>query len=190
METTESPIKRNILITIVMITISVILCTLGFKTALQPIDSVAIIWPGAILHAIAPILFGAWGIIATVLAGIIVDFINVGTFHAVAGYAFPDFLQAFIPALYYRKLIRQYGWTNKTFQFFPFLIYGVLLSNIAGAISGTFILHSSTDAPLWTPFFRWLIANVPIAVILGWPLFHYLGPTMAEEGLAIKGWWR
>lgn len=190
MEADESHIKRNILITIVMITISVILCTLGFKTALQPIDSIAIIWPGAILHAVAPILFGGWGVLATVLAGVIVDIINVGTFHAVAGYAIPDFLQALVPAIYYRRLIKRHGWTAKTFQFHHFLIYAVLLSNLVGAISGTLILYNYTQISLGTPFLRWLIANIPISIILGWPLFHYLGPTMAEEGLVVKGWWR
>ena len=183
-------LRRNILITLIITTISVVLCTLGFKTALQPIDSIAIIWPGAILHAITPILFGGWGVVATVLSGIIVDIINVGKFHAVVGYIIPDFLQAFIPALYYRYLIRKYDWTQPVFCFKPFLIYSVLLPNLAGAMSGTIILHSSTEVSLLTPFIRWLLANIPIALILGWPLFHFLGPTMAEEGWTVKNWWR
>ena len=62
MNTPKTFIKRNIIITLVMIAISVILCTLGFNTASKPIDSIAVVWPGAILHAVGTILFGGWGV--------------------------------------------------------------------------------------------------------------------------------
>src|SRR3989338_785515 len=96
-----SPFKRNVLITVVMTTISIILCTLGFNTAAQPIDSIAVIWPGAILHSVGTILFGGWGIVATLLEGTIANIINVGTFHISLSYAIPNFLQALIPTVYY-----------------------------------------------------------------------------------------
>lgn len=89
----DKSIKRNILITLVMITISVVLCTLGFNTASKPIDSIAVIWPGAILQSVGTILFGGWGVVATVISGIIANWINVGTFHVSFGYSLPNFLQ-------------------------------------------------------------------------------------------------
>lgn len=183
-------IKRNILITIVMTAISVILCTLGFNTAAQPIDSIAVVWPGAILHGVGTILFGGWGIIATVLSSVIVDMINVGTLHATLGYIVPDFFQALIPAFCYRLLIKKYGWGKEVFSFWPFLVYAVILSNVAGAIVGPLILYAWSESNLWHAIIRWLIANIPVALFLGWPLLRYLGPTMAEEGWVVSGWWK
>lgn len=190
MDTVATPIRRNILITLVMIAISVILCTLGFNTASQPIDSIAVIWPGAILHAVGTILFGGWGVVATIVAGMIVDVINVGSLHAIFGYAIPDFLQAIIPAIYYRSLFKRNNWNKTIFSFRPFFIFAVVLPNVVGAIVGTLILHSSTQTDLWFPMSRWLIANIPIALILGWPLLRFLGPVMVEEGWIVKDWWK
>lgn len=190
MNTSKTSIKRNVIITLVMITISVILCTLGFNTASKPIDSIAVIWPGALLHSVSTILFGGWGVLATVLAAIIADIINVGTLHAVLGYMVPDFIQAIIPAIYYRRLIKKYGCGKEIFSFWPFLVYAVIFSNVAGAIVGPLILHTWSESNWWHAMIRWLIANIPIAILLGWPLLRYLGPTMAEEGWVVSGWWK
>lgn len=190
MKIAASNIKRNFIITGIMIVISVILCTLGFNTASQPIDSIAVIWPGAILHSVGTILFGGWGVVATVLAAIIADIINVGTIHATIGYIIPDLLQALIPAAYYRVLIKKYGWGKEVFSFKPFILYAVVLPNFVGAVVGPLILHSWSEFDLWHAIIRCFLANVPIATVLGWPLLHYLGPTMAEEGLVVKGWWQ
>lgn len=173
-----------------MTTISVILCTLGFTPASQPIDSIAVIWPGSLLHSVGTILFGGWGIIATILAAIIADVVNVGTLHATLGYIVPDFLQALIPAIYYRHVIKKHGWGPQVYKFWPFFFYAVLLSNIVGAIAGTLILYSWSQTHLWLPFVRWLIANIPISLFLGYPLLRFLGPTIAEEGWVVKGWWK
>lgn len=183
---------RNLSVTSIAILIWVILCTLGFNPANEPIDGIAVIWPGAILHAVGAILLGGWGIVATVLAAVIVDIIKVGTPHVVLGFIIPDFIQAFIPAWYYRRRIAQHGWGRDTFAFTPFLIYAVLLPNIAGAFIGTLIFHmgSAPVTSLWFPFVRWLVANIPVALLLGWPLLKCLGPVMADEGLTVKGWWR
>ncbi|MBI5299546.1 MAG: hypothetical protein HY877_04545 [Deltaproteobacteria bacterium] len=190
MEASESPIKRNILITLVMITISVILCTLGFSTANQPIDSIAVVWPRAILQAVGTILFGGWGIVATIFAGMITNAINVGTAHAILGYSIPNFLQSFIPAFYYRRILRKSDGEIKMLSFKSYLIFAAIVPNLLGALFGTFILHSTREADLWFSISRWLIANIPITLVLGWPLLFFLGPTMAEERLLIKGWWK
>lgn len=185
-------LQKNVVITCIAILIGIALCTLGFNPATEPIDSIAVIWPGTLLHTVGAILFGGWGIIATVLSAAIVDMIKVGTVHVVLGYTIPDFLQSFIPALYYRKMIKTYGWSSQTFRFFPYFIVCVLLSNLAGAISGAFIFNFGPGGleSLWFPMTRWFIANTPVALILGWPLFRCLGPVMAEEGLTVNGWWK
>lgn len=190
MDSNLGVIKRNFFITLIATGISVVLCTLGFNTANQPIDSIAVVWPGTLLHSVGSILFGGWGIVATVVAAVIVDIINVGTLHATLGYIIPDFLQALIPAIYYRSVIKKFGWGPEVYRFRPFLVYSVILSNFVGAIVGTLILYSWTQTSLWMPMLRWLVANIPIALFLGYPLLRCLGPVLAEEGLVVKGWWK
>ncbi|GEM_PF-3949006 len=185
-------LRRNLSITLIATTISVVLCTLGFNPETQPLDSIAVIWPGAILQAFAGALFGGWGVVATVLAGLVADILLAGTVHASIGYILPDLLQALIPAWYYRHRIAQYGWTAPTFHFWPFFIFSILISNIVGAVTATciFQFYLSHEFHFWFPLMRWLVANIPIALLLGWPLFRYLGPTLAQEGLVMRGWWQ
>lgn len=185
-------LKRNVAITIVAITVSVILCTLGFKTAQTPIESIAVIWPGAILHSVGSILFGGWGLVATILAGVIVDIVNVGKLPIIFGFMVPDFLQPLIPVMYYRYLIARHGWNSEVFRFRHFLIFAVLIPNALGALTGTLILRMNfvSDLPFWFPFVRWMVANVPISLCLGYPLLRCLGPTLAEEGFVVTRWWR
>ena len=187
-----SVLKRNLAITITATTISIVLCTLGFVTADAPVNSIAVIWPGALLHSVAAILFGGWGVVASVLAGVIVDIINVGKLHIIIGFAIPDFLQAFVPALYYRRLVARKGWGPHVFRFWPFLIYAVILSNAVGAVAGTAIvsLGNEQTGSLLFPLFRWIFANIPISLMLGYPLFRCLGPIMIEENYVVTGWWK
>lgn len=183
---------RNFQISLLAAGITIILCTLGFNPATQPIDSIAIIWPGAILHGVGGVLFGGWGVFATVLSGIVVDYINVGTPVATYGYILPNFLQALIPAIYYRRAIAQYGWSPKIFSLGRYLLVGVLAANLVGALCGSIVFHIvlQRDGSFWLPFTRWLLANIPVAALLGWPLLRSLGPTLADEGLTVSGWWR
>lgn len=183
-------IKQNIFITFITIGISVVLCTLGFEPNSVPPDGIATIWPGAITQVIAGILFGAWGVIATVSAGVMVDIINVNDLYIVFGFIIPDFIQAFIPAFYYRLLIKRYGWNDRIFRFTPFLIYGVIIPNVIGALIAAFLLSSHTNTSFYFAFARWTIANIPIALVLGWPLFKIFGKVMADEGCVVTGWWK
>lgn len=183
-------LKQNIFITLITIGISVILCTLGFEPNSVPPDGIATIWPGAITQVIAGTLFGAWGVIATVLAGVIVDVINVKDAYITFGFMLPDFVQAFIPAFYYRYLIRRYGWGSKVFSFLPFALYGVLIPNILGALIAATILSVHVHISFSFSFLRWIIANIPIAFLLGWPLFKIFGRVMAKEGCVVSGWWK
>ena len=183
--------KTIFIVCIVSIIISVILCTLGFSPTSVPIDSVATMWPGAITQAITAILFGGWGIVITVLSGVFVDIINVGDPHITFGFMLPDFIQAFIPALYYPTLFKKLSEDDSVdFRFGPYLFYAVLLPNILGAMVATFILHQKTGVSMNMVFARWLIANIPIAILFGWPLVRFLGPVMVEEKLFVKGWWK
>lgn len=183
--------SRNVFITFVATSISVVLCTLGFAPSSVPVHSIATMWPGTITQAVVGILFGGWGVVITVLSGIIVDIINVGKMHVILGFIPSDFVQAFIPALYYRRFVHKYGWNSqKIFSFKPFLIYAVVLPNVIGALLGATVILHTEQIPFWHSVMRWLIANIPLAVILAWPLLKTLGPVFVEEKWVVTGWWR
>lgn len=188
----RSNLRQNLIITCIVTLIGVVLCTLGFNPANEPIDSLAVIWPGTLLHTVGAILFGGWGVLATVLSAIIVNALKTGEPYAVYGYIIPGLIQPLIPAIYYRRVIKLHGWDTHTFRFLPYFFVCVVCSNLAGAVTGAFIFNLGQEGPVstWLPMARWFIANAPIALILGWPLFRCLGPAMAEEGLTVNGWWR
>ena len=156
----------------------------------MPVNSIATIWPGTITQAVASILFGGWGVVITVLSGIVVDIINVGKIHVIFGFIPSDFVQSFIPALYYRRLICKHGWNEKVFGFKPFLIYAVMFPNIVGSLLASSVIFYAEGISFWYSVMRWLIANIPLAVILAWPLFKTLGPVLVEEKWVVTGWWK
>lgn len=188
----ERSLHHRLIVVLFCVIIFSILCTLGFNSVAMPVETIAIIWPGAILHSVGAILFGFWGIIATITVGLIVNGIITHNLYITLAFILPNFIQSFIPAWSYRQIINKYGWSERTFDFFPFLLFGALLPNMVGAVFGTLLLQLDVarNLPYSFSFLRWLIANVPITLLLGYPLFRCLGPIMAEEGMAVKGWWK
>ena len=182
---------RNLCLTFSTVALSTLLCTLGYNSLNAVEGSIANVWPGAIFQVVSAIAFGAWGIVATLVAGIITNLINVKSFYFVFAFTPANFVQSFIPAYYYRKHLAKAGWRKSSFAFLPFLIFGVLLPNIFGASLGAFALSFHSENISYAHFFwKWLIANVPIALLLGWPLFYFVIPSFIEEGWTVKGWWK
>lgn|SRR3989338_8997889 len=103
-------IAKNILICLIATFISVVLCTLGFRISSIPIANIATIWPAAITQSVVSALFGGWGVLATVLGGIVEGTLNGKHTWVVIGFIFPNFVQSFIPAFYYRRVIRRRTW--------------------------------------------------------------------------------
>lgn len=171
-----------------MIVLSILLCTLGYHSL--NMKGIADIWPGAIFQALAGAVFGGWGILATILASTITNLINVKTFYSVICFIPANFIQSFIPALYYRRALKSGGWNAGHFQFHKFAIFAVIIPNLIGGIFGGLAVSFFTDVPFYSTYLKWISANIPISLLLGWPLFMTLTPQLVEEGWIIKGWWK
>ena len=178
------------MLSLATVMLSVILCTLGYSALNSVEGSIANVWPGAIFQAISAAALGGLGILATIVAGIITNSINVKTLYSIFALIPANFIQSFIPAYYYRHQLKSGGWNKCVFGFIPFLFYGVLIPNIFGATLGAAAVSTFGGAPYFPLFIKWLVANIPIAILLGWPLFKFLVPTLVDEGWAIKGWWK
>lgn len=172
------------------IIISVVLCTLGYSSLKSAGGTIANVWPGAIFQAVSAIALGGWGVLATIIAGAITNAINGKGLLVVLAVTPANFLQALIPAYYYRSRLKCGGWSPQLINFKSFLMYAVVLPNVMGGILGAFAIHSIMEAPFWAMYFKWLAANIPIAMLLGWPLFKLLVPCLVEEGWIVRGWWR
>lgn len=172
------------------ILISVVLCTLGYSSLKSAGGTIANVWPGAIFQAVSAISLGGWGVLSTVIAGALTNAINGKGLIAVIALTPANLIQSLIPAYYYRHKLRSGGWNSKVFNFIPFLIYAVLIPNLLGGMFGALAVHLLMDVPFWAMYFKWISANVPIAILLGWPLFKLLVPCLVEEGWVVRGWWR
>jgi tellurite methyltransferase len=181
---------KSIVLALGIVALSVLLCTLGYSSLNSVSGSIANVWPGAIFQVVSAAALGGWGVVATIISAIITNAINVKTMYAILAFIPANFVQSFIPAYYYRRILKKGGWSSRTFRFLPFLIYGVLIPNILGSFLGGAAVHMFAGAPYVHVCAKWFIANVPIAIILGWPLFRYVIPALVDEGWTVKGWWR
>lgn len=181
---------RSAVLSLGVVALSVILCTLGYSSLNTVSGSIANVWPGAIFQVVSAASLGGWGLLSTLVAGIITNAINVKTLYAILAFIPANFIQSFIPAYYYRRVLRRGGWNSRIFRFFPFMWYGVIIPNLLGSLLGAGAVCWFGGAPYWQVFLKWFVANVPIAIILGWPLFRFVIPTLVEEGWTVKGWWR
>lgn len=182
-------VRNSILgIIIFMMTLCVLLCTLGYHSL--NMKGIADIWPGAIFQALFGSLFGGWGVLATLCASTITNAINVKTIYSVLGFIPANFIQSFIPAYYYRKLLKNGGWKKSDLKFTHFALFAVIIPNLIGGILGSIAISHSTNLSLSSTYIKWITANIPISILLGWPLFRMLTPQLIEEGWIIKGWWK
>lgn len=179
---------RSAFITFFIVLLSVILCTLGYHSLMM--KNIADIWPGAIFQSVAGAAFGGWGVLATVIAGIITGTINTPNINLILAFIPANFVQSFIPAYYYRRLLRAGGWNRRSMQFWRFAIFAILIPNLIGGIIGGGAVSYFESELFWGTYLKWIMANIPIGLILGWPLYFIFVPRLIEEGWTTQGWWK
>lgn len=170
--------------------LSIVLCTLGYPSLTARAGAIASVWPGAIFQGILSVAFGGWGVLAIIFGGMVTVAINAHSWWGVLSLIPANFLQALIPAYYYRRVLKKGGWNRRVLRFLPFALFAVVIPNIVGAAAGALAFHLHSGAPYAALFWKWIAANIPIALALGWPLFRYGVPSLVDEGWTIKGWWK
>ena len=182
----NSKLIRLAMIALVMTCLNSVLCMLGYTKIGG--YSIATLWPGTIFQAITSIAFGGWGILISIVSGIVADAIKYSSTPNIF-FIFADFFQSFLPALYFRRLLATGAWRTEIMGFFRFAFMGVIVPRAVGGMIAGVSIAMGSNKYLWEASFDWFWSGVPIGLLIGWPLFRVLMPQLVREGWTIKGWW-
>jgi tellurite methyltransferase len=173
---------------VIFIALATVTCTLGYEA--NHGGQIAKVWPAAVFQAFVSVFLGGYGVLATILSGVLTNLISFKSVYPVFALIPANFAQAFIPAWYYRRRLKKGGWNKQNLKVIPFLVMGILVPNVAGALLGASVSDSHSYQEFMAATVRWALANIPIAVLLGVPLFVMAGPSFIRSGWSIKGWWQ
>jgi len=170
--------------------IGIVVGTLGSLAI--PIGFVSAFWPGQAVQAVGGVWFGAWGVIAGMFFPFISNAMSGSAPIPVsAAYLPANFLQAFLAAAAFRwfkadpRLNSARDWTI-------WVVFGVLLANLAGAFWGTYVLvwfGLITSGAQFTALLGWLIGNTIPSLIFGSILLKYVSPMVMRSKAFVKSWW-
>jgi hypothetical protein len=177
---------RTAMIAIVITCLNVVLCMLGYTKIGG--YSIATLWPGTIFQVITSIAFGAWGIVISIVSGVVADGIKYSATPNIF-FVLADFFQSFLPALYFRHLLTTGAWRKEIMGFFRFACIGVVIPHAIGGLIAGASISMNSNKYLLEASFDWFWSGVPIGLLIGWPLFRVLMPQLIREGWTIKGWW-
>jgi hypothetical protein len=136
--------------------------------------------------------FGMWGAIAAYIGCFIGAGMSTGLQPGVNAYwSLADLWQVLIPLVAFRISGADAGLTTKR-DFLIFLVFGVVLNNIAGAGWGASTLAlggiiSWNNAP--GIFAGWLIPNIIVTIVITPLLLRYITPHIKKSGLYVRNYW-
>lgn len=136
--------------------------------------------------------FGVWGAIATYIGCFIGAGMSTGLPPGVNAYwSLADFWQVLIPLTAFRISGADAGLKTKR-DFLIFLVFGVVLNNIAGAgwRASTLALGgviSWNNVP--GVFAGWLIPNIIVTIVITPLLLRYITPRIKKSGLYVRNYW-
>lgn len=152
--------------------------------------SITYFWPAIIIQLIGGLWFGIYGVAAGVLFPIISD-LAVGTpLFLTIMYIPANFIQSFLPVWSFRRFEADICLRRAKDQLI-FLIFGVFLTNVFGALWGSFSLVIAGYIPfeeMTRYFVAWFIGNTIPALVLGELLLLTLSPYVKKSGLYIRYW--
>ncbi|MGQ4832841.1 MAG: hypothetical protein ACP6IS_02945 [Candidatus Asgardarchaeia archaeon] len=152
--------------------------------------SITYFWPAIIIQLIGGLWFGIYGVAAGVLFPIISD-LAVGTpLFLTIMYIPANFIQSFLPVWSFRRFEADICLRRAKDQLI-FLIFGVFLTNVFGALWGSFSLVIAGYIPfeeMTRYFVAWFIGNTIPALVLGELLLLTLSPYVKKSGLYIHYW--
>ncbi|MFA4956812.1 MAG: hypothetical protein WC556_07545 [Candidatus Methanoperedens sp.] len=136
--------------------------------------------------------FGAWGAIAAYIGCFIGAGMSTGLPLDVNAYwSLADIWQVLIPLIAFRALGADVGLKTRR-DFFIFVIFGLLLNNMAGAGWGVSTLAlngiiSWNNAP--DIFIGWFIPNIIVTIAIAPLLLRYITPYIKKSGVYVRNYW-
>jgi hypothetical protein len=135
--------------------------------------------------------FGAWGAIAAYAGCIIGAGLSTMPFSVNVYWSLADLWQVLIPLVAFKAFNADAGLKTKR-DFLIFLIFGLLLNNLAGAIWGSIML-SVGGVSAWNSvpntLIVWFAGNLVVTLVIATLLLKYITPYIIQRGLFIKGYW-
>lgn len=135
--------------------------------------------------------FGAWGAIAAYAGCIIGAGLSTMPFSVNVYWSLADLWQVLIPLVAFKAFNADADLKTKR-DFLIFLIFGLLLNNLAGAIWGSIML-SVGGVSAWNSvpntLIVWFAGNLVVTLVIATLLLKYITPFIIQRGLFIKGYW-
>lgn len=133
--------------------------------------------------------FGVWGAIAAYIGCFIGAGMTGGLPPTVNAYwSLADLWQVLIPLIAFRASGADVGLKTKR-DFLIFLIFGLVLNNLAGAGWGAITFAAGGISWRQDVFVSWLIGNLIVTIIITPLLLIYLTPRIKRWGVYVRNYW-
>lgn len=132
--------------------------------------------------------FGVWGAIAAYIGCFIGAGMTAGLPPDVNVYwSLADLWQVLIPLIAFKTLGADVGLKTKR-DFLIFLIFGLVLNNLVGAIWGSITIMPGFS---WKQdiFVSWFITNLIVTIVITPLLLRYITPYIKKSGLYVRNYW-
>jgi len=132
--------------------------------------------------------FGMWGAIAAYIGCFIGAGMTAGLPPDVNVYwSLADLWQVLIPLIAFKTSGADVGLKTKR-DFLIFLIFGIVLNNLVGAIWGSITI---TPGVSWKQdmFVSWFITNLIVTIVITPLLLRYITPYIKKSGLYVRNYW-
>ncbi|MCZ7401321.1 MAG: hypothetical protein O8C61_03780 [Candidatus Methanoperedens sp.] len=188
---TQKPLYSYIIILIIITIINVLLSRYATITW-QIAPGVSGFYFAVAFMIVFALWFGLWGAIAAYIGCFIGAGMATGLPPYVNAYwSLADFWEVLIPLAAFRILGADAGLKTKR-DFLIFVIFGVVLNNLAGAgwgvsmlaISGNISWNNAPDI-----FIGWLIPNIIVTIVITPLLLRYITPHIKKSGLYVRNYW-
>jgi len=133
--------------------------------------------------------FGMWGAIAAYIG----CFIGAGMTAGLPPYvniywSLADLWQVLIPLIAFKTSGADVGLKTKR-DFLIFLIFGLVLNNLAGAIWGSITITPDSFSWKQDMFVSWFITNLIVTIVITPLLLRYITPYIKKSGLYVRNYW-
>jgi hypothetical protein len=133
--------------------------------------------------------FGVWGAIAAYIGCFIGAGMTGGLLPGVNVYwSLADLWQVLIPLIAFRTSGADVGLKTKR-DFLIFLIFGLVLNNLAGAGWGAITFAAGGISWRQDIFVSWFITNLIVTIVITPLLLIYLTPRIKRWGVYVRNYW-
>jgi len=184
------PGLQHIFVFVALTVVGTLVGTLG--TVSLPVGlNISAFWPAMTLQVVGGMWFGAWGVLGGVVFALFSNLFTGGTMANILGFIPANIVQSGLTLWVFRHY-RLTPWLPSTKDVAAFILAGVLLSSILGALLGvaSLVLAGEVDNPkqIGMLISSWVIGNGLPCLLLGIPLLKYFSPLVVKSPFFCNDW--